>query len=140
MPRLNLSEATRNLADANIGQCCDCGTPWNDDDLGPRCERCEAYFEDMDMAYFDDLYLRELEAEEDDRNHEEYWHELFGDLPDATNDYATDLLEEPTWDWDDGFPDDDDDDDLVEDPAWDWDNSGYDPWAAMDYNHEKAAA
>lgn len=114
MPRLNLAEVTRNLADANIGQCCDCGTPWNDDDLGPRCERCEAYFEDMDTAYFDSVaYLEDLSRDE------EYYRELEA----AQND-----------EWWDDLPDD-----VADDVTWDWDEP-WDPWEAMNYNHEKIAA
>ncbi len=120
MPRLNLTEATRNLADANIGQCIDCGTPWNDDELGPRCGRCADYFEDMDTAYFDSIardeeYYRELEAAQD--LDAEYEREAqFDDLHDDL-----DMFDDVTWDWDEPNP-------------------SIDPWAAMDYNPERVAA
>lgn len=108
MPKLNLQEATRNMADAAAGECAGCGTPWNVEELGANCDRCDEYFHDMDMSYYDDLardeeYFQELEAEHE---REAQW----DDLPD--------------------------DEDMFDDVSWDWD----DPWAAMDYNHERAAA
>ncbi len=111
MPRLNLQEVTRNLAEALSGQCVDCGTPWNDEDLGPLCGTCthnSVYANELDdMAHEgmlrDEEYFRELEIEED------AWRQREEDL----------LFEE-----------------IMDDYPYDMD----DPWERMDYNHEGVAA
>ena len=120
MPRLNLTEVTRNLADAKVGQCIDCGTLWNDEDLGPRCQRCEDYNEDMDTSYLDSLgYLEDLDRDE------EYYRELEADY-EQERERAEQLDDLP--------------DDVADDVTWDWDDDPWDPWEAMNYNHERVAA
>ncbi len=94
MPRLNLQEVTRNIAEALSGQCVDCGTPWNDEDLGPRCMSCENALYEYDYGYYDDWqrdeeYFRELEVEEDawrQAEEDRLFNDIMDDYPDDMDD------------------------------------------------------
>ncbi len=84
MPRLNLSEVTRNIANATAHECKWCQEPIEENES--ECDRCQEYFYDMSMdSYTDEDYNRDeyfdiLEQEERALRDDKFWNDIWEDI------------------------------------------------------------